>query len=74
LAEQVFDMPVRIGAPQQVRGLADKVKNPVYATGVGLILHAAKERRLGNGARRFIKPNHFNRILKRMKDWLSTYF
>jgi len=39
-----------------------------------LILHGAKERRLGNGARRFIKANHFNRILRRMKDWLSTYF
>jgi len=74
LAEQIFDMPVRIGYPREVRGLADKVKDPVYATGVGLILHGAKERRSGNGARRFIRANHFNRIMKRMKDWLSTYF
>jgi len=74
LAEQVFDMPVRIGVPQKVRGLADKVNDPLYATGVGLILHGAKERSSGNGARRFIKANHFNRILKRMKDWLATYF
>ncbi len=74
LAEGIFDMPVRIGYPRQVRGLADKVKDPVYATGVGLILHGARERRSGNGARRFIKANHFNRIMKRMKDWLSTYF
>jgi cell division protein FtsA len=74
LAEQIFDMPVRIGSPRQVRGLADKVGDPVYATGVGLILHGANERRSGNGARQFIKANHFNRILKRMKDWLSTYF
>ena len=74
LAEYIFGLPVRIGYPRQVRGLADKVKDPIYATGVGLILHGAKERKLGNGARRFIKANHFNRILKRMKDWLSTYF
>ena len=74
LAEQIFDMPVRIGYPRQVRGLADKVKDPIYATGVGLILHGAKEHRSGEGARRFIKANHFNRILKRMKDWLTTYF
>jgi len=74
LAERIFDMPVRVGYPRQVRGLADKVRDPVYATGVGLILHGAKERRSGNGARRFIKANHFNRILKRMRDWLSTYF
>jgi cell division protein FtsA len=74
LAEHIFDMPVRVGYPRQVRGLADKVKDPIYATGVGLILHGAKERKSGDGARRYIKANHFNRILKRMKDWLSTYF
>lgn len=74
LAEQIFNMPVRIGYPREIRGLADKVKDPIFATGVGLILHGAKERKEGDGARRFIKANHFNRILKRMKDWLSTYF
>ena len=74
LAEHIFDMPVRIGYPRKVRGLADKVKDPIYSTGVGLILHGAKEHKLSNGARRFIKANHFNQILKRMKDWLSTYF
>lgn len=74
MAEQIFGMPVRIGYPRQVRGLADKVKDPIYATGVGLIMHGAKEHRAGEGAKRFIKANHFNRILRRMKDWLSTYF
>ena len=74
LAEQIFDMPVRIGYPRQVRGLADKVRDPIYATGVGLILHGAKEHRSSEGAKRFIKANQFNGILKRMKDWLSTYF
>lgn len=74
LAEHIFNMPVRIGYPRQVSGLADKVKDPIYATGVGLILHGVRERRSGNGARRFIKGNHFHRILRRMKDWLSTYF
>ena len=74
MAEQIFNMPVRIGYPRQVRGLADKVKDPIYATGVGLIMHGANEHRTGEGAKHFIKANHFNRILKRMKDWLSTYF
>ena len=41
LAEEIFHMPVRIGAPFNVSGLADIVKNPVYSTGVGL-LHFAK--------------------------------
>jgi cell division protein FtsA len=74
LAEHIFEMPVRVGYPKELSGLADKVKDPIYATGVGLILHGARERRMGNGTRRYIKGNHFNRILKRMKDWLSNYF
>jgi cell division protein FtsA len=39
LAEEVFHMPVRLGAPQYVNGLMDVVRNPVHATGVGLLLY-----------------------------------
>lgn len=42
LAERVFGMPVRLGAPHSVGGLHDTVKSPVYSTAVGLILYAAK--------------------------------
>ncbi|NNF17916.1 MAG: cell division protein FtsA [Gammaproteobacteria bacterium] len=38
LAEEVFHMPVRLGVPQHVFGLADVVRNPIHATGVGLLL------------------------------------
>ena len=38
LAEEVFHMPVRLGTPQYVAGLVDVVRNPIYATGVGLLL------------------------------------
>ncbi len=37
LAEEIFHMPVRLGMPQHVAGLADVVKNPIYSTGVGLL-------------------------------------
>ena len=39
LAEQVFDLPVRIGTPVAVDGLAEVVNHPKYATGVGLLLY-----------------------------------
>lgn len=39
LAEQVFDMPVRIGTPIAVDGLTEVVSHPMYATGVGLLLY-----------------------------------
>ncbi len=42
LAEEIFHAPVRIGAPHNVAGLADIVRNPVYSTGVGLLLYGLK--------------------------------
>ena len=39
LAEQIFDLPVRIGAPTAVDGLAEVVNHPKHSTGVGLLLY-----------------------------------
>src|SRR6056297_1092195 len=49
LAEEIFHMPVRIACPQNVRGLADVVRNPIYSTGVGLLHYALQETRQGHG-------------------------
>ncbi len=38
LAEEIFHMPVRLGMPRHVTGLTDVIRNPAYATGVGLLL------------------------------------
>lgn len=43
LAEEIFHMPVSLGLPRHVQGLKDIVRNPIYATGVGLLLYG-KER------------------------------
>ena len=43
LAEEVLQLPVRLGQPRGVGGLVDVVKSPVYATGVGLVLYGAKQ-------------------------------
>jgi cell division protein FtsA len=37
LAEQVFDLPVRIGFPHAVDGLVEVVSHPKFSTGVGLL-------------------------------------
>ena len=42
LAEELFHMPVRLGTPQHVTGLADVVANPMQATGVGLLLYGSR--------------------------------
>ena len=43
LAEQVFEMPVRLGVPAGLGGLGANVADPRYSTGVGLVLHGAQE-------------------------------
>ena len=52
LAEEIFNVPARIGVPQDVPGVSERVRNPRYATAIGL-LHAARGEREGkavNGA------------------------
>ena len=44
LAEKILGMPTRMGLPQGVGGLNDTVQSPVYTTGVGLVIYAAKVR------------------------------
>ncbi len=72
LAEEVFHMPVRLGVPQSITGLVDVVRNPIYATGVGLLLfgHQNRTRRnfdadIGRGIRG---------VWERMKSWFQGNF
>ncbi len=72
LAEEVFHMPVRLGIPQSVVGLVDVVRNPIYATGVGLLLFGHQNRaqrvfdaNIGRGVRG---------VWERMKSWFQGNF
>jgi len=47
MAEQIFDMPVRIGYPQGVGGRLADIESPRCTTGVGLILYGAENSRQG---------------------------
>jgi len=50
LAEEIFHMPVRLGAPQNVSGLSDIVNNPIYSTGVGLLNYGMNQQLEGKAA------------------------
>ncbi len=74
LAEAVFDQPVRRGVPAAVGGLADIVRSPIYATGVGLALYGA--RRQSSGAPP-LDPNDgafLTRIGRRVAGWFGEIF
>ncbi|MCW8973893.1 MAG: cell division protein FtsA, partial [Gammaproteobacteria bacterium] len=72
LAEEIFHMPVRLGMPQGVSGLVDVVRNPIYATGVGLLLFGQHNR--GPGMSELNTQGGLNSVMKRMKSWFQGNF
>ena len=69
VAESIFNLPTRLGKPMGIRGLVDVVNNPMYATGVGLVLYGARI----EPAKKFRirDTNIFNRVMTRMKRWFK---
>jgi cell division protein FtsA len=67
-------MPVRLGVPQDVGGLKGVVQNPIYATGVGLVLYGARfEQGRAYVAHEGQSPG-FTAVLNRMKSWFQGNF
>ncbi len=69
IADQVFQLPTRIGYPQRISGLVDVVSGPMFATAVGLVLYGMEHQpqqkfRIRDG-------NIFNRVTLRMKSWFK---
>jgi cell division protein FtsA len=77
LAEEIFSMPVRLGVPREilgleVLGLSDGLRNPIYATSVGLLQygHQSRVRNLAE----LTSNQGFSRFLGRMKSWFQGNF
>jgi cell division protein FtsA len=71
IAEQIFDLPVRRGAPEGVGGLADHVNSPAFATPVGVVAYA--HRNMHN------EPVHvgvgaFGRLADRLRTLFKEFF
>ena len=72
LAEEVFHVPVRIGLPTRVSGLVDVVRNPIYSTGVGLLMYGKEHS----------QTNYWDQkaqwgakgLWQRMKSWFQGNF
>ena len=72
LAEEVFHLPVRLGIPQHVGGLVDVVRNPIHATGVGLLLFGNEQ--VSTGHSESVISDGFKGMLTRMKSWFQGNF
>ena len=73
LAEEVFHMPVRLGAPQYVEGLKEVVRNPIHATGVGLLIYGYEHMTRREGKSTPIGGG-IGEVFERMKSWFSKQF
>ncbi len=72
LGEEVFHMPVRLGIPQYVGGLAEVVRTPRFSTGVGLLLMGLEQHK-----RQSLISMHsgsLGQVFERMKSWFQRSF
>ncbi len=75
LSELVLRMPVRVGIPRGIHGLADSLNSPTYATSVGLLRWAMLENgHNGNGDKtEFHLPDfELQGLLEGARKWFKT--
>lgn len=72
LAEEIFQLPVSLGVPRNVTGLKDIVRNPIHATGVGLMLYG-KEHEQKAGERPTAR-NGWSSWLQGLRKWMGDNF
>jgi len=72
LAEDVFLKPARIGWPTYDGSLSDVIRNPRFATAMGLLTEAHLQRIRGRKVA--AQTGSFKQTLKRMKEWIVGNF
>ena len=74
LAQQVLGTEVNLGVPTDIGGgLIKEVESPIYATGIGLILHRLKylNQKKGHGKSKVKHKGGVKNILERVKKWFD---
>src|SRR5512146_657130 len=71
LGEEIFHMPVRVGIPRYTGSLAEVVRNPRYATAVGLLLEGVSQVQQWHISR---QSGSFRAVLARMREWFQRNF
>ncbi|MFQ5649144.1 MAG: cell division protein FtsA [bacterium] len=72
LAEEIFEVPVKLGMPNGFTGMTDLASSPIHATGVGLVHYGLdhkydRDGLLGNG-----EQGLFKWIMERMRQWFGS--
>lgn len=71
LAEDIFNLPTRIGVPQEMGGVSEQVRNPRYSTAIGLLYGA---RGYNVQPTEHLKETEGPGVFFRLKEWLRNNF
>lgn len=74
LAEDVFNLPARIGVPQEMGGLSERIRNPRYATVIGLLQTAAEHNSQHAAYASNRQGGESGSVFYRLKEWLKNNF
>ncbi len=73
LAERIFARPVRIGKPEDIETVSDIIFDPMYTTGVGLLMY-----QINDMMNEFVPGNipsgNKSKFLNKLKKWWENFF
>jgi cell division protein FtsA len=73
LAAEILKFPTRVGFPEDLSGMAEMVYSPMYATGVGLLRYGLTNGEGGYMPQFAGSPTMFNRVSRRMREWVQDF-
>ncbi|MGL4366833.1 MAG: cell division protein FtsA [Brevinemataceae bacterium] len=74
LAMEIFNLPVRVGSPINLRGLNEFVRNPSLSTAVGLSLYGLQHKPQIGSMSSPDEDKNFQNIVQRIQGWFNEFF
>lgn len=74
LTEEIFQVPARIGVPQDMAGVSERIRNPRYATAIGLLQAARGELEGKHVSGAVAVGNGKESLWTKIRDWLRNNF
>lgn len=74
IAEQILNLPSRLGRPHYKGELADMVNDPSYSSAIGLLSYATEKYSLGRSYKSYTRKTGLGNIFGRIIGWLKDFF
>ena len=75
LAQEMFEVPARVGYPPSFGGLTKEFQSPSFATAVGLVMYAdGAIRSAGTQSNSTSAPRRSGGVMRRIREWMKEFF